>query len=104
MMKTVIVTRFKVVGVPVTAQTDGTSAQTGTLEVSISPSGEVPDSLLQSLGKSVKRAVLAELAEIDIGPGYRIADLGTTDVGAPGGVVPAAAPETNIGIIIIINR
>jgi hypothetical protein len=70
------------------------------LSVSISSTGQLPGSLMELVERAVKSAVLAELATLNVGPGYRV-----TDLPRPSGnnTSRVAAADTNIGIIIIIR-
>jgi len=68
------------------------------ITVSVEAPQQYPSDLIRKLDVAVKRAVLTELAETDFGPGFR-----ATDLAPATSEVRAAAGNTNVGIIIIIN-
>ena len=54
----------------------------------VTVSGGLPDEIMTRIERAVQQAVLAELADLDLGPGYRIDLAGTKGAPGQGGTRP----------------
>jgi hypothetical protein len=88
--------------------TEGNHSPTGTLTVSISAGSAIPPEARSNIDAAVHSAVLRSLASIDLGPGFRVADLDPAggDAGDTGHGNALVAPNTSdvhYGIFIQVN-